>query len=457
MKFEPRAYQSVILSRLYENKRTALFCSMGSGKTVCALTALENLSMVEQVYPVLVIAPMRVAKTTWPDEAVKWDHLRHLSVTTITGGKAQREKSLKCKADLYTINYENLPWLVEMLGSEWPFKTVIADESTKLKGFRLRQGTQRAKALAKVAHTLVNRIILLTGTPNPNGLLDLWGQVWFIDKGERLGKSFSHFVEKWFDEDYMGYNLAPKTFAQEDIQAKLKDVCLTVKVEDYVQIDKPLVNKIYVDLPSKVTTQYKKLEKEFFVQLEKEGIEALSAAALSMKLSQLTSGALYLENKEWEVIHDEKIRALESVIEEAAGMPVLVAYRFKSDLARLRLAFPCGRALIDADDMIEHWNAGKVPVLFVHPKSAGHGLNLQDGSNVLVFFNIDFNLEEHLQVIERIGPMRQKQAGHARPVFLHYILARDTIDEQIFERLTTKKSVMDVFLDAMKRNGRSKR
>lgn len=445
MKFIPRPYQSAIIDWIKSNDRSAVFANMGSGKTVCTLTALDT-------YPILIIAPLRVAGSTWPDEVKKWPHLQHLKCSVITGTLKQRTEALNSKADVYTTNFESLPWLVDTLQEKWPFRTVVVDESTKLKGFRTRQGSKRAKALAKVSHSIVNKIVLLTGTPAPNGLLDLWGQLWFIDQGQRLEKSYGRYCDKHFNSDYMGYNFTPKRGAQEEIQSKIQDVCLTIKVEDWMPVDEPLVNIINVSMPAKAAKLYKQMERDMFVQLEKEGVEAMNAATVCVKCAQIANGAIYRENATWEVLHDEKISALASIIEEANGMPVLVSYRFKSDLSRLRAAFPHGKALGGSDEVISLWNTGKIPVLFVHPKSAGHGLNLQDGSNTLAFFSIDWNLEEHLQVIERIGPLRQKQSGHNRAVHLHYILTKGTIDELIMERLSSKKSVQEVLLDAMKRN-----
>lgn len=451
--FNPHPYQSVIIDWIRSKPRCAVFASMGSGKTVSTLTALDT-------FPVLIVAPLHVAENTWSGEIKKWDHLAHLKSSVITGSVKKRTEALNTPADIYTTNYENLPWLVEQLGSKWPFKTVVADESTKLKGFRSRQGSKRAKALAMVAHTMVKNIILLTGTPAPNGLLDLWGQVYFIDKGERLGKSYNMYRDRWFDSDYMGYNFTPKHNAQDSIQTLLKDVCITIKAEDWISTDEPIKNIIALNMPVKAAKAYKQMEKDMFTQLEKEGIEAANAAVKTVKCAQIANGALYKEetvndeykgetvSREYVVFHDEKISALSSIIEESGGMPVLVSYRFTSDLERLRKAFPYGRTLKDTS--LDDWNAGKVPLLFVHPKSAGHGLNMAQGSNILVFFSLDWNLEEHLQVIERIGALRQKQLDINRPVYLYYILMKDTIDELILERLSSKKSVQEVLLKAMK-------
>lgn len=449
--FSPRPHQLELCNWLHNVKRSAQFAFMGSGKTSACLTALENISLIENVYPILIIAPLRVARNTWPAEVQKWTHTAHLITSVITGTPKQRETALATPADIYITNYENLPWLVEKLDKKWPFKTVIADECTRLKGFRTRQGSTRAKALAKVAHTLVERIVLLTGTPAPNGLLDLWGQIWFLDKGERLGKSFSAFCDKWFDTDYSGFNWIAKPNAAKEIQDAIKDLCITVKADDWFDLDKPVVNKIVLKLPPKSAQLYKEMEKEMFMKLGDEPIEAVSAAAKTMKCRQIASGAIYSEDGKWQGVHDEKILALDSIIEESNGAPIMVAYHFKHELERLERAFPQGRFLDSSPATEADWNKGRIPILFIHPASAGLGLNLQDGGNVLVFFGSDWRMEDHVQVIERIGPMRQKQSGHNRPVLIHYLLMEGTIDETIYERLETKKSVQEVLLNAMNR------
>jgi SNF2 family DNA or RNA helicase len=449
--FKAHGYQDLIITFIQATKRCAVWAGMGLGKTSSTLTALEELALVETVYPVLVVAPLRVARTTWPQEVRKWNHLKHLQVMPICGDLQERQAALRVKVQIYTTNYEQLPWLVETLGEKWPFRTVVIDEATKLKGFRLRQGTQRAKALARVAHTRIKRIILLTGTPSPNGLSDLWGQMWFVDAGHRLGRTFSSFKERWFRPSHDGYGVESTEHAQEQIQKALGDVCITIDAADWFDLQKPIVNTIPVDMPAKARVLYKDMEKRMFMELEGNTIEALNAAAKTMKCLQIANGAAYLEDgKEWKTIHDEKLDALEEIIEEAGGMPVLVAYHFKSDLARLKTRFPKGKVLDARSQTIDDWNAGKIPVLFAHPASAGHGLNLQDGSNILAFFSVNWNLEEHQQIIERIGPVRQLQAGHKRPVFLHFILAADTVDEMILERLQTKREVQDILLEAMK-------
>jgi len=451
-----RDYQWRIVQHILDTPRCAIWAGMGLGKTVATLTALDTLSLTENdVTPVLVIAPLRVARSTWPEEVAKWTHLKSLSVAVITGTEAERRKALKQRATIYTINYENLPWLVDHFGERWPFKTVVADESTKLKGFRYRQGGQRARALGKVAHKYVRRFIELTGTPSPNGLADLWGQAWYIDAGQRLGRTFTAFTGRFFQSIPMpgGYSqIKPLAFAQEQIQDRLRDVCLTIDAKDHFDLQAPIVTPVFVDMPPKAMRLYRDFEREMFMQLGEHEVEAFSAAARTVKCLQLANGAAYVgeDNQVWEEVHHAKLDALEDIIEEAAGAPVLVAYHFRSDLARIQKAIPKARALDHDPRTIAEWNAGQIPVLLAHPASAGHGLNLQHGGNIIAFFGHWWNLEEHDQIIERIGPVRQRQAGYERPVFVYYIVSRGTVDELVMARRETKREVQDLLLDAMK-------
>lgn len=503
MLYSPRPHQRVMTDYMLQHPRCAIWAEMGLGKTSATLDALEKLHYLGDIdHPVLVLAPLRVAKTTWPEEITKWENFKSIVCLPIVGSASQREEILRrflprkdrkeSRLQVFTCNYENLPWLVEKLGGNWPFRTIVADESTKLKGFRKTQGTARARALGAIAwpskarpKPLVDRFIELTGTPSPNGLQDLWGQLWFIDHGKRLGSSFSSFEQRWFTKGYDGFSIKPLPHAQGEIEKLLADCCLSLKSADYFDIKEPIINKIYVDLPEKSRKQYKELEKEMYTEIQNSlvpehkvtgydiysgepfsynepatyKIEAFSAAAMTMKCLQMASGALYVNDKtkEWVETHDQKIEALREVVEESAGAPILVAYHFRSDLDRLRHAFPTGRYLDKNPDTITDWNAGRIPLLFVHPASAGHGLNLQHGGNTLVFFSSWWNMEEHAQVIERIGPVRQLQAGFKRPVFLHYLVARGTVDELVLERLKTKRSVQDTLMDAFNAKRREQR
>lgn len=454
-----------MIDHAISNPRCALWAGMGMGKTSSTLAVCDALLLAGLARRPLILAPLRVARSTWPGEAEKWAEFAHLRVQPIIGSAEERRAALQASADIFTINYDNLVWLVETLGEHWPFDMVVADESTRLKNFRIKQGGKRTQALSNVAHSKVKRWVNLTGTPAPNGLNDLWGQTWFLDGGYRLGRSYSDFENRWF-----GYQRAKdavnahKTFvkrvvfphSQTEIQDRLRDICLTLDPKDWFDLNDPIVRTVEVELPAKARKHYRDMEREMFTHLEGHDIEAFAAAAKTIKCLQMANGAAYVgeSNTEWVVTHDEKIEALKSVVEEASGAPVLVAYHFRSDLARLQAAFPEARQLDAAPQTIEDWNAGQIPVLLAHPASAGHGLNLQDGGNILVYFGHWWNLEERQQILERIGPMRQKQAGHERPVFVYNIVARDTVDEVVIDRMQSKREVQDLLLEYMKnRNG----
>lgn len=457
--FIPRVYQKHIIDFILDTKRCAVYAGMGMGKTVSTLTALDALELVEPG-PSLALAPLRVASGTWPEESDKWNHLSNLEISAVVGTAKERIAALKRDCNVFTINYENIPWLVDHYGSKWPFTKVVSDESTRLKSFRTRQGGKRAHALAKVAHTKVKRFVELTGTPSPKGLEDLWGQAWFLDRGERLGTSFDAFKKRWFKtiqvgSDRFAIKLEPLPYAQQQITAALKDICISLDPKDYFDLRDPIQHVIEVELPAKAKELYKKMEKEMYIEFASGAIEAFDAGSKTMKCLQLANGAIYTNDKrtEWTETHDVKLQALESIVEEAAGMPVLVAYHFKSDLARLKKAFPKGRELDKNPQTIKDWNAGKIPILFSHPASAGHGLNMQDGGNIIVFFAHWWDLEQFQQIIERIGPVRQLQAGHDRPFFIYYIVARDTIDTVIMKSRENKRTMQDLLIEDLKKKG----
>jgi SNF2 family DNA or RNA helicase len=456
VKYQPRDYQKHITRALLETKRQGIWAGMGLGKTVATLTAIDILFVLgELTKPVLVVAPYRVAANTWPDEMEKWEHLKNLSVVPVLGNETRRAMALRTPAHVYTINYENLEWLTKYLGDAWPFGMIVADESTRLSSFRLRQGGKRAAALARVAHAKCDRFVNLTGTPTPGGYTGLWGQSWFLDAGERLGRTFTAFQNRWFRSSFEGRGYVILPGAGAEIEDKLRDICFSLQAKDYFNLEDPIENKIYVDLPPAARALYTNMEKEMFMQLAEHEVEVFGAAARTMKCLQLANGAAYVNKadapKEWKEVHTAKLDALESVIQEASGMPVLVAYHFKSDLERLKARFKKGRELDKDPKTLREWNAGRIPILFAHPASAGHGLNLQDGGNILVFFSLNWNLEHHQQIIERIGPTRQLQAGYERPVFIHYIMARNTVDDLVFERLQGKKTVQDLLMESMRK------
>lgn len=456
--YSPRPFAKLAMDHMSANPRCALWAKPGMGKTLLTLTHLDILHRVwGESAPTLVLAPLRVARDGWPTEVKKWKHLRGLEVAPVVGSATERRAALRQVAQVYTTNYEQLPWLVEELGDLWPFRTVVADESTKLKGFRLRQGTMRAQALAKVAHTKVERWINLTGTPASNGLEDLWGQTWFLDAGQRLGRTFSAFRGRWFRPIKVGQfnRWVPTEWAQEEIQQRLSDICLTLDPKDWFDMRDPIVNVVHVDLPATAKVKYRELERELFTMIGSTEIEVMNAAARSMKCLQLANGAAYVDPERygdgaWVEVHGEKLDALEELAEETGDDPLLVTYQFRSDLARLLKRFPDGLDL-SRKDHLEAAKAGKGKLWFGHPASMGHGIDgLQEHCNTVVFFAQDWNLELHDQVLERVGPMRQLQAGKNRPVFLHYIVARGTIDEVVMERRSGKRSVQELLLEYMK-------
>lgn len=459
--FKPRPYQLLIRDRILQQKRCAIWAFLGSGKTASTLSALDILLPLEDT-KALIIAPPLVAKDVWPGETEKWEELSHLRVSAIVGNLSERLRALNTEADIYTTNFEQLPWLIGHFGEKWPFEIVVVDESSKLRGFRgsfqrSRKGTpflrtgggKRTAALAKIAFSKVKRFIELTGTPAPNGLKNLWGQIWYLDGGKRLGNSYSAFSQRWFKQSWNGFDIIPLPTADKEIRERVADITFALKASDWFDLKEPIVTDVFVDLPPKALANYKAMEKEFYTEIRGKGVEAVNAGGRDIRLSQIANGAIYVdEKKSFEIVHDEKIKALESIVEEAEGMPILVSYVFKHDLEVLKKAFPRGKALDKDRQTVKDWNAGKIPMLFAHPAAAGHGNNFQDGGNIIVFYGIDWDLELYEQINERIGPVRQLQSGYDRNVFVYRILARNTIDEVKRERLKTKRSVQDLLIEA---------
>jgi SNF2 family DNA or RNA helicase len=455
--FIPRGpFQEEATKFIIRNERCQLSVDMGLGKTSMTLNAIETLAMCGWPYPVLILAPKRVARNTWSDECGKWNHTKHLVVSTIVGDPGERKAALKHKADIYTINYENLPWLVETLNGEWPFKMVVADESTKLKSHRAHfitkkdgskslvcSGGVRTNAIAKLSFKKTKRWVNLTGKPAPNGLLDLYGQYWFIDAGQRLGRCYTAFEERWFKTGFNGYEKVMLPHAEEEIKNAIADVTFTLRAEDYLDLGEEIFNTIYVDLPPKAEKHYREMEKSLFTEIQAGEVEVFSQAAKSAKCHQMANGSIYYtKDGKFEIIHDAKIEALESVIEEAAGTPVIVCYNFKADLIRLKRAFPKGIQFDTKPQTEKDFKAGKISLLFLHPKSAGHGIDqFQYVTNIMCFFSLDWDADAYEQAIARIGKVRQFQAGLGRTAYIHRIATRDTVDMDILNRLENKISI----------------
>lgn len=458
--YTPREYQSLITNFALDVPRCMIWADMGLGKTVSTLTALDALFLSGESHPALIIAPLIVARDTWPDEARKWEHLRHTDIMPIIGSEAERRAALRYDAGVFTVNYDNLVWLVDHFGDRWPFKTIVADESRRLKSFRTRQGGKRTAALAQVAHTKAKRFIQLTGAPAPNGLQDLYGQAWFTDGGQRLGRTFTAFRDRWFRQARNGFGIEPLEFAQEQIHGALRDVCLRVDAADYFDLDEPIIVNHYIDLPPVARVKYRELEREMFTQIEDRTVEAFNAAARTQKCLQFCNGAVYVDPlvegeesrgpKEWREVHKLKIEALKSIVEEANGSPILCAYHFKSDKERLLKAFPGARDLSDPVQLRE-FKTGKYELGIGHPASMGHGVDgLQEYCHRLAFYSMWWDMDQRDQFIARVGPVRQFQAGHKRPVYLHNILARSTVDELVLARHETKREVQSLLLESMK-------
>ncbi len=461
-----------MLNHLFEHERCALWAGMGMGKSGTTLSFLDALYMAGEDHPTLILGPLRVARSGWTNEAAKWQEFQSLGISPIVGSEDERLAALRSSAPIFTINYENLVWLIEHFGDRWPFRTVVADESDSIKGHRISfrtsskgkeflagQGAKRAGALARIAHTQIKRFIELTGTPAPNGLIDLWGQIWYLDRGARLGRTFDAFQKRWFSRGYDGL-LEPLPFADPQIHAAVRDICLTIDPADWLPLDKPRINNVYVDLSPRARKLYREMEKEMFLEIEGRTSEAFNAAARTQKCLQLANGAIYLDPeadgddhpkaREWKEIHDEKIEALKEIRGEAGGANLLVCYEFKSDLARLLKAFPKGRALTNQTE--EDFRQGRLEMLFIHPKSAGHGIDgWQNHCHNIVFFGHNWSLGQYQQVIERVGPVRQMQANTWKITTIHHIIARGTVDEDVMERRQSKRAVQDILLEACKR------
>ena len=443
-KFEPRPYQEYAIEKIIERPAVSLMLDMGMGKTISTLTAIDEL-MFDRflVQRVLVIAPKRVAETTWTDEAAEWEHTAGLRLSVVLGSQQERLAALNRKADIYVINRENVVWLVEHFGRAWPFDMIVIDEASSFKNHQAK----RFKALRKV-RPLASRIVELTGTPAPNGLLDLWAQLYLLDRGERLEKSITRYRDRYFEPDkrdgHIVYSWKLKPGAADAIYEKIGDICVSMKSEDYIQLPPVILNTVPVMLDAAAKRKYDELERDLVLNIDEKDILANTAASLSGKLLQMANGAVYAEEREVVHIHDAKLEALAEIIDCNAGKSVMVFYYFKHDLQRLKERFPDARELKTADD-IHSWNAGKIPLLLVHPASAGHGLNLQHGGHIVVWFGLTWSLEMYQQANKRLH-----RSGQTEPVIIHHLVARSTVDEDVMRALQNKRGSQDAMLDAVK-------
>ena len=435
-------YQDRAVQFIKSTERCALFLDMGLGKSSITLTAISDLQDQMEIHKALVIAPLRVANSVWDHEAKLWKHLRHLKVQVCTGTERERLTALHRDADIYTINRENVPWLVKQYGKKWPFDCVIIDESDSFKSAT----SQRFKALKKIL-PFTNYMVLLTGTPSPNGLLDIWSQIYLLDGGTALGRTMTAYKQRFFEADYMGYKYTPRAGADLLIHNAVASKVLSMRAEDYLELPDRLDLTEYVDLPKDIMQTYKEFERELLLELDTgEVVEAISAAVLANKLLQYSSGAVYTdEHKNWKEIHTVKLDALADLIEQNHGEPIFVAYNFKTDLERLQQRFPKAQVLDRNPNTIARWNAGEIPLLLAHPASAGHGINAQHGGSIIVWFCLNWSLGLYQQFNARLH-----RQGQTKPVRIVHIVARDTSDERIISALAAKDVTQSDLLKALK-------
>jgi SNF2 family DNA or RNA helicase len=448
----PRPHQQLARSFILKHQRCNLWAVPGMGKTSIVYSALDLLKLAgSSFFPALVIAPKKVCELTWPAEQTKWTDFKDMRIVEILGSQDLRDNALMTMGDVYVINYENVPWLISAFsGRNWPFRVVIADESTKLKNFRLNSGGVRSKALSTIAqHT--GRWINLTGTPAPNGYKDLWGQQWFVDNGERLGHSHTAYMNRWFVQNQYTRQVELRhPDCKKEIDARLNDCTLALRAEDWMSVHAENRVPREVLLPADARAQYDLLEKNLWVELSNlKEVNAINSAALSQKLLQMASGMVYDDAKIAHWVHDAKVEALRSVIDELQE-PLLVSYWYKYEPALLKKAFPDFRLFKNKQDE-DDWNAGKIPLMGVHPGSAGHGVNLQFGGRAMAHFTHTWDLELRMQVSERIGPVRQAQANLNRAVIHYDLIAKGTIDEEVLQRIDGKMSVQEALMLAQSR------
>ena len=445
MKYKPHEYQSYATEFILSHPISAVFLEMGLGKSVITLSAIFDLCLDSfLVCKVLVIAPLRVARDTWPAEINKWDHLKGLSYSVAVGTEKERIDALKKQSTLYIINRENVDWLVHKSGIPFHFDMVVIDELSSFKSY----GAKRFKSLLKVRPS-VKRIVGLTGTPSSNGLMDLWAEFRILDLGQRLGRYISHYRNTYFKPDKRNaqiiFSYKPLQGAEEEIYKQISDITISMKSTDYLKMPEYVSNEVFVTLSDKEWKVYSEFKEEMVANLGDEEIDAVNAAVLSGKLLQMANGAVYDSENKAHVIHDKKLDALEDLIEGANGKPVLVAYWYKHDLERIKERFLVRQ--IQSSKDIEAWNDGKIPIAVIHPASAGHGLNLQSGGSTLIWFGLTWSLELYQQTNARLYRQGQKDT-----VIVHHIITKNTIDEDVLLALTKKEKTQDALIDAVKAN-----
>lgn len=448
MKFTPHAYQQHCIDRILELPALALWLSMGLGKSVITLTAIQNLKYERwQVHKALIIAPKRVAQATWQQEAQKWDHLGLLRISTVLGSTQQRIRALNQPADVYITNRDNTAWIVDYYKNDWPFDMVVLDESSS---FKNHQAKRFKKLRAVRPH--IRRIVELTGTPSPQGLLDLWPQIYLLDQGQRLGRTIGQFRELYFDPDKRSRNQVftykPRDGTEQAVKDLLADICISMKAEDYITLPDRMENDIPVVLDPPAARQYQKLERDALLQVRDEVINAGTAAVLTNKLLQLCNGAVYDEAHQWHEIHRCKVEAFLELVESLQGQHALVFYNYQHDKERLTAALAATGLRVrpfagpqDADD----WNAGEIDILLAHPASCAYGLNLQNGGHHIIWFGLNYSLE----LVQQANARLHRQ-GQAEPVIVHRLIVQGGRDEDVVAALDSKDGAQECLLQSLK-------
>lgn len=443
MKYKPHEYQAYATEYILNHPIVAVLLDMGLGKSVITLTAIFDLTLDSfLVRKVLVIAPLRVARDTWPAEIEKWDHLKGLKYTVVVGSEVQRKTALMKRAQVYIINRENVEWLISRSGIPFDFDMVVIDELSSFKSHQAK----RFKSLMKV-RPKVNRIVGLTGTPSSNGLMDLWAQYRLLDMGQRLGRFIGRYREDYFVPDKRNqqviFSYKPKPGAEEAIYRLISDITISMKGADYLKLPELVINEVDVKLSEKEMKNLDIMKRDLITTVKGEEITAANVAALSGKLLQMANGAVYDDQGTVLHIHDRKLDALEDLIEAANGKPVLIAYWFKHDLSRIQKRFEV--EVLSTSDSIKRWNDGEISIAAIHPASAGHGLNLQAGGSTLVWFGLTWSLELYQQTNARLWRQGQKET-----VVIHHLISKGTIDERVMKALNDKNNTQSALIDAVK-------
>lgn len=448
MEFKPHNYQRHCIEKVISDKAVGLMLDMGLGKTIITLTAINELIYnLFEVSKVLIIAPKKVAESTWSREQIKWEHLQNLKISKVLGSTQKRIKALNTPADIYLTNRENVQWLVEYYQHDWPFDMVVIDEFSSFKNHT----SKRFKSL-KMIRGKIDRMVGLTGTPAPNGLMDLWAQIYLLDQGARLGKNITAYRDRYFN--YSRYGDMPfgefsiKTGSEESIKSAIQDICISMKSEDYLELPDMTYNKIYVELDAKARKKYDELEKQMVLELATGEVNVANAAALSNKLLQLSNGAVYDENRGVHQVHDCKIEAFKELVEGLNGKNALVFYTFQHDIDRIKKALSKTDLVIrefkTPQDEID-WNAGKINILLAHPASTAYGLNLQDGGNHIIWFGLNWSLELYQQANKRLH-----RQGQTEKVIIHHLITENSRDEDVMKALEFKGDIQNELLESLK-------